>query len=112
MEESDALNTLCPRKPLAGSLSCLTRVDSTIKNNNLLVSDTVAVLRRDDASIAEVSIIIAAAFGPRHNGMSDCFYQVQKLVADANGGTPSLLSWQAGAGFYEVPPATSSHRLW
>ena len=31
MEETAALTNLCPRKPLPGSLTCLTRVDSTIK---------------------------------------------------------------------------------
>ena len=50
------------------------------QDNHLVVGPTVAILRRDDASVAEV----------------------QKLLADATGGTPSILSWQTGAGFYDA----------
>ena len=63
--ESQALKDLCPERPEKGKMACIHRVDSTIKNNTRVVSDSITPLLRDDKeadTIAAVQKSYAKAF--------------------------------------------------
>ena len=77
-----ALLNLCPEKMGYLNIDCITRVDSTIANNKVVVGDSVAVLRPGDATSKA---------------------DVQRLMADStNNGVPSALTLANGEGFYNT----------
>ena len=82
LEPSAALKSTCPQKMGYLDISCISRVDSTIANNQKYVGDSVAVLRPGDPTSKA---------------------DVQRLMADStNNGVPSALTLANGEGFYNT----------